>query len=98
MMTESSKSVLRETYGDEIVLVDEQEESVVFRIMAEFEHNGTLYAALQSEELKKDDEVALFRISGSDGKYELETIEDDDEWETVSELYDELTFPNDDEL
>jgi uncharacterized protein YrzB (UPF0473 family) len=97
-MSVAQKSVLRETYGDEIVLVDEQDESVVFRILAEFEHESVIYAALQSDELKKDSEVAFFRVSGSGSEYELETIEDDDEWETVSELYDELTFPSDDEL
>jgi uncharacterized protein YrzB (UPF0473 family) len=97
-MTVTQKNVLREAYGDDIVLLDEQDESVVYSIVAEFEHEGVIYAALQSDELKKDDEVALFKVSGNAGAYELETIDDDDEWETVSELYDELTFPNDDDL
>jgi uncharacterized protein YrzB (UPF0473 family) len=87
--------LLRDTYGDEIVLFDEQDESVAHRIVAEFRYNGTVYAVLQSDELRKEKEVAIFKVSVPDeGEPELETIEDDDEWETVSELYDEMTFPS----
>jgi len=86
---------LREQYGDKIELVDEQDESVMHRILAEFRHNGSMYAVLQSEQLKKEKEVAIFKVSESaTGEPELETIEDDDEWETVSELYDEMAFPD----
>jgi len=89
---------LREQYGDDIILYDEQEESTVYRIMAEFKLEDQMYAVLQSDDLKQDQEVAIFKVSAnSEGELELETIEDDDEWETVSELYDELTFPMDDE-
>ncbi|GAA3407994.1 DUF1292 domain-containing protein [Paenibacillus hodogayensis] len=85
---------LRDAYGDEIELFDEQEESVVHRILAEFRHEGALYAVLQSKQLKKEKEVAIFKVTESgDGELTLETIEDDDEWETVSELYDEMSFP-----
>lgn len=87
---------LRDAYGEEIVLFDEQDESVVHRILAEFRYNGVLYAVLQSKELKKEKEVAIFKVSMTDdGEPELETIEDDEEWEAVSELYDEMTFPAD---
>lgn len=85
---------LREQYGDEIELTDEQDESVIHRILAEFRHDGNLYAVLQSKELKKEKEVAIFKVTqAADGELMLETIEDDDEWETVSELYDEMSFP-----
>lgn len=90
--------VLRNAYGDDIILMDEQDESVVFRIVTEFEYEGRKYAVLQSDDMQKDDEVELFRIAQKDDGYELETIDDDDEWETVSELYDELAFPIKDEL
>jgi uncharacterized protein YrzB (UPF0473 family) len=89
---------LRTQYGDDIILYDEQEESTVYRLMAEFMLEDRMYAVLQSDELKREDEVAIFTVTQSaGGELELETIEDDDEWETVSELYDELTFSADDE-
>jgi len=97
-MSVTPSNVLREIYGEEIALIDEQDESVVFALLAEFVYEGHIYAVLQSEELKQDDEVAVFRVTETgDGGYELETIEDDDEWETVSELYDEMAFPIQDE-
>jgi uncharacterized protein YrzB (UPF0473 family) len=88
---------LRAVYGDDIILIDEQNESVAYRILAEFVHEGKGYAVLQSEALRKEDEVAIFRVVSGGGELELENIEDDDEWETVSELYDEMTFPLKDE-
>ncbi|MEF3303079.1 DUF1292 domain-containing protein [Paenibacillus sp. GYB003] len=88
---------LRDRYGDEIELTDEQDESIVHRILAEFRHGGNVYAVLQSKELAKEKEVAIFKVSASaDGEPMLETIDDDDEWETVSELYDEMSFPGPD--
>ncbi|WP_442603536.1 DUF1292 domain-containing protein [Paenibacillus sp. KN14-4R] len=87
-------NVLQGVYGDEIILVDEQEESTVFKIMAEFDYEGSKYAVLQSDEHKKEEEVVIYRITSStEGQYELETIEDDDEWEAVSEVYDEIAYP-----
>ncbi|MCR8644078.1 DUF1292 domain-containing protein [Paenibacillus sp. N1-5-1-14] len=89
-------NVLQGVYGDEIILVDEQEESTAFKIMAEFDYEGSKYAVLQSDELEKEEEVVIYRItSAAEGQYELETIEDDDEWEAVSEQYDEIAYPID---
>lgn len=90
---------LREAYGDDIILYDDREQSVVYKLLAEFQLGNQAYAVLQHERAKPDDEPELFRVtSGEDGELELETIDDDDEWENVSELYDEMTFPQDDAL
>jgi uncharacterized protein YrzB (UPF0473 family) len=84
---------LRSVYGDEIVLTEGDDESVPHRIVAEFAVGDRAYAVLQSEELRKEDEVEIFRVAKSpSGQWELETIEDDDEWEHVAELYDEMVF------
>jgi uncharacterized protein YrzB (UPF0473 family) len=93
-MSKTQDGVLRKVYGDDIILFDEQNESTVYQLLAEFTYGNYIYAVLQSDELKKDDEVAIFRVVESEPEqYELETIEDDEEWETVSELYDEMMFP-----
>jgi uncharacterized protein YrzB (UPF0473 family) len=87
---------LFEQFGREIVLFDEQEESIVYMLLSEFTVGGHAYAVLQSEPLRKEDEVAVFKVvKDEQGNIELETIEDDDEWENVSEIYDEMTFPAD---
>ncbi|NEW04560.1 DUF1292 domain-containing protein [Paenibacillus sp. SYP-B3998] len=98
-MSTSPSTVLRNVYGDDIILFDEQNESTVFHLLAEFVYENQTYAVLQSDELKKEDDVAIFRvIENAEQQYELETIEDDDEWETVSELYDEMVFPEQEDL
>ncbi|MFD0698875.1 DUF1292 domain-containing protein [Paenibacillus sp. GCM10027628] len=91
--------VLRNAYGDDIILFDEQNESTVYHLLKEFVYGNHTYAVLQSDALKKEDDVAIFRVvKNADEQYELETIEDDEEWETVSELYDEMVFPVEDDL
>lgn len=98
-MSVTQSSILRNAYGDDIILYDEQNESVIHRILSEFVYGNHTYAVLQSDELKKEDDVAIFRVvQGENEQYELETIEDDEEWETVSELYDEMMFPVQDDL
>lgn len=87
-------SRLKETYGENIELEEEDGRSSVYHIAAEFEVGGRGYAVLESE--GPESETEIFRIIVSeDGVPELESIADDDEWEDVSELYDELTFPDD---
>ncbi|WNR45904.1 DUF1292 domain-containing protein [Paenibacillus roseipurpureus] len=98
-MSTTPSDVLRKTYGDDILLSDDQSEQTVYHLLKEFVYENQTYAVMQSDELKKDDEVALFRVvTSADGEYELVTIDDDDEWETVSELYDEMMFPEQDDL
>ncbi|GIP39259.1 hypothetical protein J31TS4_25390 [Paenibacillus sp. J31TS4] len=88
--------VLRDAYGDELELEDGGR-AAVFRIQAEFAVGGSRYAVLESERAKPDDEPAVFRIVPAGGGWELETIEDDEEWELVAELYDEMTVDFDGE-
>lgn len=85
-------ALIREAFGDEVVLNDENGESKPFQLLAEFEVGGGLFAVLQSETMKKNDEIDVFRIvRGAGGDLQLETVDDDEEWETLAELYDELT-------
>lgn len=84
--------LLKEAFGEEVTLEDRGADSEPYRIMAEFELEDRLYAVLQSDAMKREDELALFRIvSDEQGELQLETVEDDEEWETVLELYDEMT-------
>lgn len=86
-------SLVHDSYGEEIILFDEGEESSVYRIVSEFGLEDRIYAILQSAELAEQGEVAIFRVLQSEnGELQLESIEDDDEWEDVAELYDEMTF------
>lgn len=85
-------TLLKEAFGEEVTLDDRGADSEPFRILSEFELDGRLYAILQSDAMKREEELALFRIiSDEQGELQLETVEDDEEWEAVLELYDEMT-------
>lgn len=85
---------LRDAFGQEIELVsDDDSGTEKFRILAEYSLNGGEYAALQTPAMRKADDIAFFRIATeSDGTLGLASIDDEEEWEIVSEGYDELLF------
>lgn len=90
-------SRLLEAYGLLIELTDEQNEVTVYRIVSEFQIDTGTYAVLQKDNGIPEDEVEILKIIDAvDGQPELVTIDDDDEWEDVAELYDELTLPFED--
>lgn len=86
-------SRLRDAYGEEIELTeDDRDTAVIYKIALEFDVRGRSYAVLRAEETSGDDEIMLYRVKHvGEGEYEIETIEDDDEWEDISELVDEMT-------
>ena len=87
---------LREAFGDDIILFDERNESVVYRIVSELTLDGRSYCLLEKAKPGKEDEPEIFRVTfNTDGEPALETIEDDDEWEIIAEIFDEWTFPSD---
>lgn len=88
-------TILKDAFGKEIELVAEDGGLELYVIKAEFKLGDTVYAALQSEAMRGEDEVELFRVVQEDGEPELETIEDDEEWEAAAEAYDDLLFADD---
>jgi uncharacterized protein YrzB (UPF0473 family) len=88
-------SRVRDAYGPVVELQDEQGKASYYTVENEFDIAGSSYAALRPErEATSEEEPELFKIVQSpDGELELVTIEDDEEWEDISELYGELTFP-----
>jgi len=88
---------LKEAFGESVELEDDKGHLEVYDIAAEFEVDGQGYAILVQPD-RTDEEYEVLRIvKNADGGLELATIDDDEEWENVSELYDELTFPEGDE-
>lgn len=84
---------LQEAYGREIELIDDDGGGTeTFRLLAEFELGGAVYAALQTPAMRQDDEIAFFRVEERDDGFELADIDDEDEWEAAAEGYDELLF------
>lgn len=89
-------ATLRERFGDEVVLTENGRETEPYRLLAEMTVNGRRYAILQTEAMRREDDIEVMRIvEAPDGEPQLETVEDDDEWETVAEAYDDLQFGSD---
>ncbi|GIP55567.1 DUF1292 domain-containing protein [Paenibacillus sp. Marseille-P2973] len=87
-------SRVTDAFGPVVELQDDQGKVSYYNVEKEFDVAGASYAVLRSENGNEDDEPEIFKIlTAADGSLELVTIDDDDEWENVSELYDELTFP-----
>jgi uncharacterized protein YrzB (UPF0473 family) len=87
---------LREVYGDSVVLFDEEGDEFTLRLLMEFEHEGQIYAVFHDEEDSENDEVEIFRVTSTEEGYELETIEDDEEWERAADIFDEFYFNEED--
>jgi len=84
---------LRQAYGREIELIDGDGAAETFELLAEFRLGDAVYAALQTPEMRREDEIAFFRVTESgDGEFKFSDIEDEDEWEAAAEGYDELMF------
>jgi uncharacterized protein YrzB (UPF0473 family) len=85
-------SILKQQYGSEITLFDEQGHEVIYRILAEIPHQDKRYAILQNDAMKKEGDIEVFLLAqSSEGEWELETVDDED-WEDIAELYDEMIF------
>lgn len=88
-------SVLHEHFGREIELLTDDGVEQSYHIKQEFVWGDITYVALQSETMKAEDEVEFMRVISEQDEIELESIVDEDEWEAVSEAYDDLQFVND---
>lgn len=85
---------LLDTFGKYVELFTEEGEAAAFEIVLEFTWGDFVYVAIQSDDMKQEDEVEFLRVVSQSEEIELESLEDD-EWEAVSEVYDDLAFQSD---
>ncbi len=89
---------LNEAFGDFVELNAGEAVAGIYRILAELEIADARYAILQSDAMRKEGDIEIFRIViGSQGEPDLETVESDEEWERVAEAYDDLQFGSDEQ-
>ncbi|MGD9677238.1 MAG: DUF1292 domain-containing protein [Vulcanibacillus sp.] len=80
-------NILKDYYGSQITVYDEQNNEHLFNLLLELVTDNKHYAYLQSPESKEGEIEVLEVIMSIDGEIDLEFI-DDDEWEEASELFD----------
>lgn len=84
-MTEEEKTDIIET-------VDEDGNTISFKLFDVIEFEGKEYALLLplDEDNSDDPELVLMRLISEEGEYSFETIEDEDEFEKVSEYIESI--------
>lgn len=84
-MTEEEKTDIIET-------VDEEGNTISFKLFDVIEFEGKEYALLLplDEDNSDDPELVLMRLISEEGEYSFETIEDEDEFEKVSEYIESI--------
>lgn len=76
---------------DIITLIDEDGKELDFELVASFPYNGKYYVALVPAGDEECDEAVILEVEEQeDGSEELVTIEDDEVFEAVSALFEEL--------
>lgn len=86
-------SDLKEAFDNDVELQDEQGHAVRMELEAEFQVGKQRYAVLRRPGAAEGEHEIYHVTSSIDGEISITTIEDDDEWEDISELYDECTLP-----
>jgi uncharacterized protein YrzB (UPF0473 family) len=76
-----------------ITLTDEDGVETEFEVVASLEMNGTLYYALRPVEDNDEGACVILKLEkDEDGEDILSTIDDDDEYETVADAFEDLLF------
>ena len=83
-----------EIYDPEIyTLTDDEGNELNFALLGSLEHEGTVYKALvpvdENGEETSDEYVILKLSVDEDGEDILETIEDDEEWDNIADIFDD---------
>ena len=83
-----------EIYDPEIyTLTDDEGNELNFALLGSLEHEGTVYKALvpvdENGEETSDEYVILKLSVDEDGEDILETIEDDEKWENIADIFDD---------
>jgi uncharacterized protein YrzB (UPF0473 family) len=72
-----------------VTLLDEHGKETEFEVIATLEVNEAEYAILLPLDAE-DEEAFIFKMVEEDGKYTLECVEDDEEFDAVAAAYEDL--------
>ena len=74
------------------VLEDEEGTKYEFKAIASIEHNGVKYYAMVPADAEEYEEYVILKTETRDGEEGLTTIDDDDEFDDISDAFDDLFF------
>jgi len=82
--------LLKERFGSEITLYDDEDKEHVFHLLLELITEDKHYAYFQSPDSEEGD-IEVLRVVQEADDLDLQYIEDEEEWESAAELFDEWT-------
>ena len=90
-MSDKEKKSIEEEESSEFILTDEETgEDIRFTVRARAHIEGKLYYALSP--MDEDDDIIVFSATEDGDDILFETIDDDDEYDTVEDYFNDLLF------
>lgn len=83
--------------NENLVLIDEEGNEVEFGFVGSLESDGNEYVVLSPIQGEDVDEIVIFKVEKEGEEEFLAEIEDDEEWEKVADLWDEVSEETDSE-
>ncbi|MBR5514966.1 MAG: DUF1292 domain-containing protein [Clostridia bacterium] len=83
-----------------ITLTDEEGNETQFEIIASYEMDGVGYLALVPTENNEEGEYVILRLEAdpeNEGEEILVTIDDDEEFDKIADIFDDMLFEDDGE-
>ena len=77
---------------DVVTLTDESGEELDFVVLGETELDGNAYMALEPVDNPEGEYVILKKVAAEDGEIDLISIDDDDEFERISDFFEDELF------
>ena len=77
---------------DVVTLTDENGEEMDFVVLGETEMDGNAYMALEPFDNPDGEYVILKKVAAEDGEIDLVSIDDDDEFERISDFFEDELF------
>ena len=80
---------------DVVTLTDENGEEMDFVVLGETEMDGAIYYAMIPIEEGSDEYVILKVVTDENGEDMLESVDDDDEFDKVADIFDDMFMDTD---
>ncbi len=91
------KDIFDDNFEAEVfTLTDEHGKESQFELIGTTEQNGITYMAMTPIEENTDEYVILKVVTDENGEDMLETIDDDDEFEKIADIFDDMLFSEED--
>ncbi len=94
-MADENKNIPENEEAEIFLLTDETGKESKFELIGETEMDGSIYYAMIPIEEKGDEYVILKVVPDENGEDTLESVDDDDEFEKIADIFDDMFMDTD---